>query len=269
MKLSICNELFEHWELENVLAYCADLGYDGIEVAPFTLGEWPNQLPSKRREALRTFAENHKIDIVGLHWLLAGPPGLSISSPDLTIRQFTQKYLLDLIDLCADLGGQKIIFGSPQQRSYGAGQSYPEVWQYAQTLFTELASYAAERKVSICFEPLAPSETNFINTAQDALQLVHEVNHPNFRLHLDVKALCHESTPIPRIIQQTNGQLAHVHVNDAAGHEPGCGPLDFAPIIEALRGIGYQDYLSVEVFDFSAGAEVIASRAYGYLSRLL
>ena len=39
IRFSICNELFEGWPLERVLVYCANLGYEGVEIAPFTLAE--------------------------------------------------------------------------------------------------------------------------------------------------------------------------------------------------------------------------------------
>lgn len=269
MKLAICNELFENWEIENVISFCADLGYDGIEIAPFTLAEWPNELSLKRREALRNFAVNHKIDLVGLHWLLAGPDGLSISSPNPETRKFTQQYLVELIDLCADLGGTRMVFGSPNQRNIGPNQAFSEVWQYAATIFSEIMEQAEAREVTLCFEPLSPVETNFIRTAAEGIKLVDEIKHPNFMLHLDVKAMTYEHKTIPQIILESNQYIRHFHVNDKEGHEPGFGKLDFKPILDALRAIDYHGFISVEAFDFTDGAEKIATRAYKYLSGIL
>jgi len=269
LKIALCNELFVNWELENVISYCADLGYDGIEIAPFTLGEWPNELPVKRRDSLRNFADNHKIDIVGLHWLLVGSPGLSLSSPDPEVRRFTEKYLIDLIDLCADLGGRILVFGSPSQRNIGVDQTLPQVWKYAKEIFSHCLPAAEKRNVTICLEPLSPQETNFINTAKQGIKFVKEMNHPHFQLHLDVKAMSYEKKSIPEIIRMASPYLRHFHVNDQDGHEPGYGMLDFQPIIEALREGDYNEYISVEVFDYTDGPEKIAARAYTYLSHLI
>lgn len=269
LKLAICNELFQNWEFERVISFCADVGWDGIEVAPFTLAKWPNKISSQLRESWYHFAENHHIQLIGLHWLLAGPPGLSISSPDKETRNFTQSYLSDLIDLCADLGGDRMVFGSPGQRLISEGQTFDEVWGYAVEIFRALMQPAEARKVKIYFEPLAPVETNFINTAAQGRKLVKTINHPNFALHLDVKAMSYESQSITRIIRDSAGFIGHVHVNDKEGHEPGYGDLDFEPIIRTLKETGYNDYISVEAFDFTDGAEKIAVRSYEYLSKLI
>ena len=269
MKLAICNELFQNWELERVITFCAEMGWDGIEIAPFTLDKWPNKVSSQCRKSWHHFAENHHIHLIGLHWLLAGPSGLSISSPKEEVRNFTQSYLQDLIDLCADLGGDRMVFGSPNQRSIGEGQTFDEVWRYALDIFSSLMSRAESQGISLCFEPLSHIETNFINTAEEGGKLVEAIDHPNFKLHLDVKAMSYESQPITQIIRDAAGAVGHVHVNDKEGHEPGYADLDFKPIIKALKSIGYDDYISVEAFDFSDGAEKIAARSYEYLSQLI
>jgi sugar phosphate isomerase/epimerase len=268
LKLAICNELFENWELENVIAFCADLGYDGLEIAPFTLDPQPTKLPFRRRTELRQFAENHQLDLLGLHWLLANTKGLSITSANADTRKATKKYLCDLIDLCADLGGRKIIFGSPDQRRVEKKQKYKEAMKNVVRLFQNCMPWAENRDVIICFEPLPPIETNFVTTAAEGVKLVQAVGHPNFQLHLDVKAMSYEKKKIPEIIQESSDWLAHFHVNDKAGHEPGNSDIDFTPILTALHTVGYEEYVSVEAMDFTDGPKTIASRAYAYLSKI-
>jgi len=268
LKLAICNELFENWELENVIAFCADLGYDGLEIAPFTLDEQPTKLPFRRRTQLRQFAENHQLDLLGLHWLLTDQKGLSVSSANADIRKSTENYLCDLIDLCADLGGRKMIFGSPNQRNVEKGQQYGEVWKNTVHLFQNCMPRAEKREVTICFEPLPPLETNFITTAAEGIKLIQAVGHPNFQLHLDVKSMSYEKKTISEIIRESIDWLAHFHVNDTAGHEPGNSDIDFSPILAALHAVGYENYISVEAFDFTDGPKTIAGRAYSYLSKI-
>ncbi|MDZ7262581.1 MAG: sugar phosphate isomerase/epimerase, partial [candidate division KSB1 bacterium] len=159
MKIAICNELFQNWRLEEIIPFCAEIGYDGLEMAPFTLTQQPNRVPREQRRNWRKLAEQHHLQLIGLHWLLVGPPGLSISSPDPDVRKFTQSYLLDLIDLCADLGGDRLVFGSPKQRVIAPEQSYEEVWEYARQIFQGILPRAADKGVTICLEPLSPLET--------------------------------------------------------------------------------------------------------------
>ena len=131
-----------------------------------------------------------------------------------------------------------------------------------------LSRRAEQREVTICFEPLAPAETNFINTAAEALQFVQQVPSPHFKIILDVKAMCSESKPIPQIIRESWPHFAHFHANDRNLKGPGFGDVDFKPIAAALKEVGYQGFVSVEVFNFDEGAEAIASRSLEYLKRV-
>ena len=126
MKISICNELFKGWDIEKIFDYAAQLGYDGVELAPFTMGETTLDISAAVRKSIRKAAAKAGIEIVGLHWLLVKPEGLYINHPDAGIRKKTQSYLKALIDLCGDLGGKVLVHGSPQQRTIKEGWSRPK-----------------------------------------------------------------------------------------------------------------------------------------------
>jgi len=79
--------------------------------------------------------------------------------------------------------------------------------------------------------------------------------------------MCAESKSIPQIITDSRPHFAHFHANDQNLKGPGFGEVDFAPIARALQDVGYQGYVSVEVFNFQEGAEAIASRSLDYLRR--
>src|SRR5262249_32351740 len=121
--------------------------------------------------------------------------------------------------------------------------------------------------VTICFEPLGPSETNFMNTAADGIAFVRRLNSPAFKIILDVKAMCSESKPIPQIINESWPRFAHFHANDKNLKGPGFGEVDFKPIAAALKEKGYDRYVSVEVFNFDEGPEAIATRSIDYLKK--
>jgi sugar phosphate isomerase/epimerase len=127
--------------------------------------------------------------------------------------------------------------------------------------------HAEQRGVTICFEPLAPAETNFINTAADAVQFVQQLKSPSFKIILDVKAMCSEAKPIPQIIRESWPHFAYFHANDKNLKGPGFGDVDFKPIAAALHEVGYDGTVSVEVFKFEEGAEVIATKSIEYLKR--
>ncbi len=82
IRLGICNELFEGWDFAKVCRTVKSLGYDGLEVAPFTLAPLITDLTADRRRELRTMVEDAGLATIGLHWLLAKTEGLYLTSPD-------------------------------------------------------------------------------------------------------------------------------------------------------------------------------------------
>ena len=267
MKFAICNEFCNGWPVEEVFRLAADIGYDGVEIAPFTLANSVTQIPPARREEIRRSAEIAEVEIVGLHWLLVKPEGLYINHPDEKIREMTCSYFMELIKFCADVGGKVMVIGSPKQRNVYPGLPKRKAWAYLKATFQRCAAFAQEKGVALCIEPLGSTDTNLINTHDEAIQMITEVNNPNFRLILDVKAMCDETWPIPDIIRDAKPYLAHVHANDANRRGPGFGETDFVPIMTALKKIGYSGYVSVEVFDFKPDPETIASKSYEYLKK--
>src|SRR5947208_12234550 len=146
--------------------------------------------------------------------------------------------------------------------------SREQAWAWAAETFRAAVRQAEQRSVTICFEPLAPAETNFINTASEAIQFVEQLRSPHFKIILDVKAMCSEQKPIPEIIRESWPHFAHFHANDKNLKGPGFGEVDFKPIAAALKEVGYSGFVSVEVFNFDEGAEAIAGRSLEYLRRV-
>ncbi|MBI5384468.1 MAG: sugar phosphate isomerase/epimerase [Verrucomicrobia bacterium] len=268
MKFGICNEIFQNWKLEDAMAFAKKTGYDAIEIAPFTLAKYVTDIPPAERQRIRDAAARVGIAISGIHWVLVQAEGMYLNHPDAATRQRTARYFCDLVDFCADLGGRIIVVGSPKQRNVMDGVSFQQAWDWATATFREAVKLAEQRGITICFEPLAPVETNFINTATDAIRFVQQLQSPNFKIILDVKAMCSESKPIPQIIRESWPHFGYVHANDVNMKGPGFGDVDFKPIAAALKDVGYDGTVSVEVFKFEEGAEVIASKSLEYLKRV-
>jgi sugar phosphate isomerase/epimerase len=269
MKFAICNEIFERWPWERVCEYTARLGYKGLEVAPFTLADDAASISPETRSDVRECAERHGIEILGLHWLLVKPPGLYITHPDAFIRRRTAQYFDTLVDLCADFGGKVMVIGSPKQRNLMTGVARDQAMSYAKEVFTPCLDHAAARGVTLALEPLSSIETNFIQTAAEAIDLIEQINHPNFRLNLDVKAMSSEKKPIPEIIRASRKHIAHVQVNDRNRRGPGQGEQRFAPVFASLKKHGYAGDVAVEPFDYVPDGPGAAARAIGYIRGIL
>jgi sugar phosphate isomerase/epimerase len=261
LKFAICNELFQGWSLERIFDYTSQLGYDAVEIAPFTISEDIRTVGKEERRRIRENAASHNLDVTGIHWLLVTPKGLHLTHPDERVRRRTTQYLCELIKFTSDIGGKFLVFGSPQQRNMMDGVSKGQAWNFAKEIFSECSRFAKDYGAVICVEPLARHLTNFINTAEEAIRLIEEVSHPNLRLILDVFSMLDEEKPMDEIIRSGKDYLAHFHANDANRLGPGFGEVDYKPIVKALKEINYRGFVSVEVFDFTPGPEEIARRS--------
>lgn len=270
VKFAICQELFEGWEWERQCQFAASLGYTGLEVAPFTLAPRISDVTAIQRATLKEQAARHGVQIIGLHWLLAKTTGLHLTTRNADVRRATTDYVIELGQACADMGGTLMVFGSPAQRNLEEGVTREEAMINATEVFQGAMPALADRGVSICMEPLTPKETNFILTCADAIELMERVDHPNFVLHQDVKAMLGaETKSIPELIHEFKGRVGHFHVNDINLLGPGMGDTDYHPIFKALSDVCYDGWVSVEVFDYKLGAEFIARESINYMHRIL
>lgn len=259
MKFGLCQELFEERPWEDQCRTMAALGYQGVEIAPFTFAPRVTGLSAERRRTIRARAEGHGLEVIGLHWLLAKTEGFHLTTDDAAVRRATAAYLVELAHCCADLGGTILVFGSPAQRSLRPGVTKERAMENAAEVLRAAMPACADRGVTVAFEPLTPKETDFVNTCAEACELMDRVGHPNLKLHQDVKAMLGgESEGIPSLIAEYAGKTVHFHANDTNMLGPGMGETDFVPIFEALLESGYDGYVSVEVFDYTPGADVIA-----------
>lgn len=252
--------------------YAAKLGYDGLEVAPYTLSEEPQRMGSAQIAAARAAAEDAGIAVTGLHWLLVKPAGLSITSRDDAVRKRTLDTMLALIDLCAELGGRYLVHGSPQQRRIEAGDTREAALARAKNCFAAAAERAAKAGVLYCVEPLAVDATPLINTVAEAAALVQEIGNPALRSMLDCSAAGRSETePLDALVERwlPLGVIAHVQVNDRNRRGPGQGEQRFAPLFAALLRNGYPGDVAVEPFDYVPDGPGAAARAVGYLRGIL
>lgn len=269
MKFALCNEMFESRPMAEVCSIARRLGYHGLEIAPFTLAPSATQVSPQQRRETRKIIADHGLEVVGLHWLFAKTPSpLHLTTPEQALWQRTRDYLAALLDLCSDLGGKVLVLGSPKQRDVLENQTPKGAWRRAVELLSLVIDQAEDQGLTIALEPLSPVETNFINTVAEGMKMVRAIDHPSFKIHLDVKAMSSEPTPVPAVIRSVKAEdIGHFHVNDPNLYGPGMGAVDYAPIAEAVREVGYDKWLSVEVFKYDPDPETIAQKSIDYLRR--
>ncbi len=277
LKLALCNEMFEAWNTERgfdfprVFEFIKKCGYDGVEIAPFTIDTDAFRISAARRVEIRREAEKAGLEITGLHWLLSKTEGYYLTSPDAVIRQKTAGYFQELTRLCADLGGHVMVLGSPKQRNLLPGVTKEKAYEYAAETLGNVVPLLEHCGVTIALEPLAPNETDFLANADEAVKLLKMVDAPkHVSLLLDCKAMVGgEKRSIPDLIRKHKDYMTYFHLNDPNLRGPGFGDLDFVPIVAALREIGYAGWASVEVFDYTPGLERLAQDSLSHMKKCI
>ena len=269
MKFAICNETFKEWPFDKAFAYARELGYTGIELAPFTIENDVRDISDQRRQQVKSQAESAGLEVIGLHWLLAFTEDLYLTTADQRVRKQTSSYLSDLARFCRDVGGKVMVLGSPQQRNLLPGVTLDQAMNYAADVIHNALPTIEDCGVTLALEPLGRNEGNFLVTMADGVELMQMIDSPSVRLHLDVKAMSSESKPISEVIRTHASHMVHFHANDPNLRGPGMGDVDFIPILKALQDVDYQGWISVEVFDYSPGVEALASQSIRYMQECI
>jgi sugar phosphate isomerase/epimerase len=272
MRFALCNEVLQPLPFGEQCRLAADLGYDGLEVAPFTLAADPMTLSDQQAAGFRRIAEDHGLKIFGLHWLLVAPAGLSIVSADEAVRHRTIEVMTRLVELCAVMGGSYLVHGSPRQRSVPAGSTREQAWERARECLARAGAAAARHGVSYCLEPLAPRETDLFTTVEEAARMVREIGVPALKTMIDCSAAGQaESEPVAALMERwmPQGAIGHVQVNDPNRRGPGQGAMDFGPILRVMQRMEaaghFPGIVGVEPFDYVPDGPGCAARAIGYL----
>ncbi len=272
MRIALCNEVLAGMPLAQQCELAAALGYDGLEIAPFTLSDTPQLMSAGAAANIRATVESFGLVVTGLHWLLVKPDGLSLTDPDAALRARTLEVMKRLTGLCAELGGKVLVHGSPKQRQIAPGESHASALARLQDGLAQVARDAGANDVTYCIEPLSRNETQLLNTVAQAAAVVRAIDHPHLRTMIDCSAAgLSETESVADLIDRwlPTGLIAHIQLNDPNRRGPGQGEMRFAPILAALRRQRYAGVLALEPFDYLPDGPATAAFCIGYLRGLL
>jgi D-psicose/D-tagatose/L-ribulose 3-epimerase len=245
MKLSISNIAWKNCDFYKYTKLVKDQGCSGIELAPSCI--WKEPVNADKKEVLELFENIKKIGlkVVGMHSLLYTRPDLQLFK-NKNSRDQTIQYIFKLIDICSQLEGKQLIFGSPKNRKLH-GQDYKKCEEQALNDFYEISEYSKKKDIFFCIEPLGPEDTDFISSVEEGGKMVINVNHPNFKLHLDTKAIFSTKENPNIVVKKYKDIIQHVHVGDLLLLEPGTVNKNHSLVGEALKNIKYSNYISIEM----------------------
>lgn len=256
---------------EAACAQIQELGYEGVEIAPYTLAEDATGLTPEERARIRGILESSKLQLAGMHWLLASPPGLHATSRDEAVRKTTWDYVHGLIDLCADLSREAegaspvLVFGSPKQRSSSGGMTAREATDIFTHELAHTAPHAESRGVTIALEALSADQTDVVTSLGEAVAIVKQIGSPAIQTMFDTHNAVQEKEAHTDLLHKYFPYIRHVHVNEMDGREPGSGNYDFAGLLAALGELNYSGWVSLETFEASKEPASVAKRSLQYL----
>ncbi len=270
-RLAVCNELYEKTEFVEQCRSIKRAGWQGIEIAPFTLENDATTLAAGRRRQIRDVIVSEGLEFVGLHWLTVGPKGLHVTTPDDTVRRRSWEFVRRLADLCADLRadhaqGGLLVFGSPMQRKSTAGLAPEKAKRNFVEGLRSIVPHLEERGVTLLVEALPIAQCDVVLTLDEAAGVVREIDSPAVKTMFDSHNAIDEAGPHADLIKKHWDLIRHIHINELDGSYPRPGGgYDFKPVLQVAKQRRFPGWVSMEVFDFTPGAEKIVSEAMAYL----
>jgi protein FrlC len=235
--------LLPAYDLEYAIADLAEIGYDAIEIGAAAPHAWPYYLDGPRRAAITRSLEAHDLAISSICPALGGGAGLNPASRDHAERAASLQYYRACVELAADLGAPTVIWVGGWVPSL---HSRAEASQRALEVLADVADRAASLGVRIVVEP-TPADTNLIESADDAIALVEQLDRPNVGLMLDTLHTDYRREPAADYVDRFGERLWHVHLSDVDRLPPGAGTIDFEPVLAALARRAYDGYVAIEI----------------------
>ncbi len=243
MKIGMCMFLWTTHVTRDHEALLRDIratGFDGVEIPIFEGG------PEHYADLGRL------LDEIGLERTAVaamGDPAMNLISPEAAQRSAGVEHMKWVIDCTAALGADTV--SGPLHSTLGLfsgeGPSAAE-WQCAVETQRAIGVYAAGKGVTVGLEALNRFECYLVNTMDDLSRLVDDVGHPNIRAMYDTfHANIEEADPIGAFTRNLRN-IVHVHISENDRGVPGRGNIPWAETFAAIRGSGYDGWLTIEAF---------------------
>jgi len=262
MKYSVCNELFGELPLAQACAIIRQAGFDGVELAPYTVfGDLSPGAIDRGVGEVRRALDGEGLAYAGFHWLMAKPDGLHFAALDPAVRAKSLDHLKRLIEASGRLGGGNLILGSPRQRSSFPGRSSEEALKYLEEGLASVAGILSDCDSFILIEQLSTDQTDVITTFEEASAMVDRIGAPSISSMFDFHNSAHLPQKWDELIARYASYIRHVHLNEADGKAPGIGSSDYAPAWRALRDIGYSGWGSIEIFEIPEDPATMLQRS--------
>ena len=255
------------YPIEEAIKRIAKIGYDGIEIGAASPHAYPPTLTKERRRDIKKMLEDNNLELSSMLPALSGGPGHNVASPIPEERRFTIDHYKELAELEAEWGG-KILLYIPGWAAFGT--PLRQGWQWSVEALREIAQHAAKFGITLVIEPTS-YDSNIVDRCDDAINLMEDVGEPNVKLMFDTFHVLYRREVSSDYVYRMGSNLKHLHISDNDRLPPGEGRGDFVGVVDALKDIGYDGYLAMELgFDRrDIEPDYVARRAFDYLKPLV
>ena len=255
------------YTLEETIKRIAGIGYDGIEIGAAAPHAYPSQLNKDRRKAIKRILDDNGIAVSSMLPAPGGGPGFNVASPLEEERREAVGQYKQVIELCSDLGGPTVMYIAGWQ-IYGTSRI--QAWDWSREALSEIAKTAADFGIVLVVEP-TPTDSNLVESCDDAIEMMEQVAAKNVGLMFDTQHAYYRNEVPTDYVYRMGKNLRHIHLSEFGRLPPGAGRGDFVGLISALREIGYEGYLTMEIGFNRRDVEpdLVARQAYEYLKPLV
>ncbi len=227
-------------------------GFDGVEIAV----EDPEKF-----DARFVRAELNRHGLICTSVCACFPPSRDLRGTPAQQRA-TIKYLKQLVDIAGVLGTDIVmgpLYSATGRADAVPAAEYKKQWRTVRSHLKTICKYAEAHGKIICLEPLNRFETDFLNTVEQGLQMIAEVNSPALKLLLDTFHMNIEEKDPAAAIRRAGKCVGHFHASASDRGTPGNDHVDWRGAAQALRDINYQGAVVIE--SFTTDVKVIARAA--------
>jgi fructoselysine 3-epimerase len=255
------------YPLEETIKRIAGIGYDGIEIGAAAPHAYPSHLGKERRRTIKSILDDNGIVVSSMLPAPGGGPGFNVASPLVEERREAIDQYKQVIELCSDLGGPTVMFIAGWQIF---GTSRVQAWDWSREALSEIAKTAADFGVALVVEP-TPTDSNLVESCDDAIELMEQVGAKHVGLMFDTQHVYYRNEVPTDYVYRMGKNLRHLHLSELGRLPPGSGPGDFVGLVSALREIGYEGYLAMEIGFNRRDVEpdLVARKAYDYMKPLV
>ena len=255
------------YPLDETIKRIARIGYDGIEIGAASPHAYPDYLDKKQRREIKAVLDSSGIALSSMLLAPGGGPGFNVASPLAAERKNTIEQYIKVAELCASLGGKILIYVAGWQVF---GTSAEQAWDWSRDALSVVAKAAGDMGIAVVVEPTS-ADSNLVESCGGAIRMMREVGQPNIKLMFDTYHALYRNEVPTDYVYSMGRDLHHVHLADVNRSAPGDGRVDYPSLVAALKDVGFDGYLTMEIgFDRRAvEPDLIARRAYEYMKPLV